>query len=110
MTEKRMIIVDQELAEKIDANRGDMSRADFLNFIIDSHLKEEAVPSPASYVDREEFEQFTRGIKELLRNFLDFFISYGLELGEEPKDKTFQELSKKLQSFAHTEGKSKASK
>jgi hypothetical protein len=38
-------------------------------------------------------------MKELLRNFLEFFISYGLEMGKEPQDKTFEELSQKLQAL-----------
>ena len=39
-------------------------------------------------------------MKDLLRRFLDFFISYGLELGQEPKDSTFSELVQKLQSLS----------
>jgi hypothetical protein len=38
-------------------------------------------------------------MKELLRNFLEFFISYGLELGNQPKDKAFEELNQKLQAL-----------
>ncbi len=32
MSEKRMLIVDEELLNKIDENRGEMSRAEFINF------------------------------------------------------------------------------
>jgi len=107
MTEKRMLIVDSELLEKIDQNRGDMSRTEFLKFLIDSQLGEEEKTSAREYVSREEFEEFAQGMKDLLRRFLDFFISYGMELGEEPKDRTFAELVKKLQSLANTGGKPK---
>jgi len=34
MAEKRMLIVDAELVAKIDDNRGDMSRSEFINFLI----------------------------------------------------------------------------
>lgn len=95
MADKRMLIVDAELLKKIEENRGDMSRAEFINFLIDSQLKEE--PVSHNYITKEEFQQFERGIKELLRNFLEFFLSYGLELGKQPEDKTFHELSQKLQ-------------
>ena len=71
--EKRMLIIDAEVARKIDENRGDMNRSEFLNFLIDGQLKEEA--GNHNYVDREEFHQFSQGMKELLRNFLEFFIS-----------------------------------
>jgi len=95
VADKRMLIVDAELLKKIEENRGDMSRAEFINFLIDSQLKEE--PVSHNYITKEEFQQFERGIKELLRNFLEFFLSYGLELGKQPEDKTFHELSQKLQ-------------
>jgi len=34
-----------------------------------------------------------------LRNFLEFFISYGLELGKQPSDNEFEQLAQKLQSL-----------
>ncbi len=95
MSEKRMLIVDAELVKRIDENRGDMSRPDFINFLIESQLKGEVKKEGA--VTREEFHQFQEGTKELLRSFLEFFISYGLELGKQPGDNEFEQLSRKLQ-------------
>ena len=46
-------------------------------------------------------------MKDLLRRFLDFFISYGLELGDEPKDHTFDELVQKLQTLSANGAKPK---
>ena len=103
MADKRMLIVDTELLKKIDENRGDMSRADFINLLIDSQLKEE--PVSHNYITKEEFQQYERGIKELLRNFLEFFLSYGLELGKQPEDKTFHDLSQKLQDLSSSRNK-----
>ena len=40
MSEKRMLIVDAELVKKVDDNRGDMGRSEFINFLIESQLKE----------------------------------------------------------------------
>jgi len=97
MSEKRMLIVDAELVKKIDDNRGDMSRTDFINFLIASQLKEESKKQDG--ITREEFHQFQEGTKELLRNFLEFFISYGLELGKQPKDNEFEQLTQKLQTL-----------
>ena len=101
MSEKRMIIVDAEVARKVDENRGDMNRSDFINFLIDRGLKEDS--RKQNYITKEEFEQFQQGTKELLRNFLEFFISYGLELGNQPQDKTFDELSRKLQALGNSD-------
>ena len=106
MTEKRMLIVDAELVKKIDDNRGDMGRSEFLSFLIDSQLKEEAKRHDG--VTQEEFHQFQEGTKELLRNFLEFFISYGLELGKQPKDNNFEHLTQKLQALGNS-GKGKSS-
>ena len=105
MADKRMLIVDAELVKKIDENRGDMNRSEFISFLIDSQLKEESVEQ--NYISKEEFRQFERGIKDLLRNFLEFFISYGLELGKQSQDKTFEELSQKLQALGHSDSKGK---
>jgi len=99
MSEKRMLIVDAELVKKIDDNRDDMGRSEFINFIIESQLKEKEEGKKQGSVTREEFHQFQEGTKELLRNFLEFFISYGLELGKQPSDNEFEQLSRKLQSL-----------
>ena len=105
MAEKMMMIVDTEVVRKVDENRGDMNRSEFLSFLIDSQLKEDT--GNQNYVDKEEFRQFAQGMKELLRNFLEFFISYGLELGKQPEDKTFEELSQKLQNLGSSASKAK---
>ena len=102
MSEKRMLIIDAEVVRKIDENRGDMNRSDFLNFLIDSCLKEDSEKEDSeklNYITKEDFDQFQQGTRELLRNFLEFFISYSLELGKQPTDKTFEELSQKLQAL-----------
>ena len=106
MSEKRMLIVDAELVKMIDDNRGDMSRSEFLNFLIDTQLKEEGKRHDG--ITREEFHQFQEGTKELLRNFLEFFISYGLELGKQPKDTEFEQLTQRLQTLGSS-GKGKSS-
>jgi len=99
MSEKRMLIVDAELVKRVDDNRGDMDRSDFINFLIDSKLNEKEEGKKQDGVTREEFHQFQEGTKELLRNFLEFFISYGLELGKQPGDNEFEQLAQKLQSL-----------
>ena len=101
MAEKRMLIVEAEVARKVDENRGDMSRSEFINFLIDSYLGEDS--GKQDYVTKEEFSQSLQGMKELLRSFLEFFISYGLEVGKQPNDKTVEELNRKLQAL-HTSG------
>lgn len=97
MPEKKMLIVDSDVVSKIDDNRGDMSRSEFINLLIDTQLK--GGGDSAAGASREEFLQFQEDTRELLRSFLEFFISYGLELGKQPKDREFEQLSRKLQSL-----------
>ena len=96
MPEKRMLIVPAELIRKIDENRGDMSQAEFIEFLIDSQLKEGS-KGQQQYVTKDEILSFELDIKKLLKSFVDFFVSYGLELGKHPAKSEFEELTSKLQ-------------
>ncbi len=98
MPDKRMLIVPVELVKKIDDNRGDMSQGDFIDFLIDSQIKQEAKQQKETeYATKEEIRSFEQDIKNLLKNFLDFFVSYGLELGKQSPQTEFEELTNKLQ-------------
>ena len=106
MSEKRMLVVDADLVRKIDENRGELSRSEFIDLLIEGQLREKSdngnkkSAQREDVVTREEFVQFQEGAKELLRSFLDFFINYGLELGREPRDEEFEQLSRKLRNMA----------
>ena len=97
MAEKRMLIVPAELVKKIDDNRGDMTQAEFIDFLIDSQLKEET--KTQQYATREEVRSFEQDMKKLLKSFLDFLVSYGPELGKQSPKAEFEELNSKLQEF-----------
>ena len=99
MSDKRMLIVDADVVTKIDENRGDMSISDFISFLIDGQLKQSVVEQNNNHITKEEFQQFEQGIRELLRNFLEFFLSYGLELGKHTTDKELDKLGQKLQAL-----------
>jgi len=107
MPEKRMLIVDSDVARKIDENRGDMSISHFISFLIDSQLKQDVTGRNDGHVTKEEFRQFEQGIRELLRSFLEFFLSYGLELGKQPTDGELDKLNQKLRVLSIS-GKSKS--
>lgn len=97
MAEKRMLIVPAELVKRIDENRGDMGQAEFIDFLIDSQLKKEETKEQKRYVTEEQFRSLEQDIKKLLRSFLDFFISYGLELGKQSPQSEFEEIASRLQ-------------
>ena len=97
MPEKRMLIVPAELVRRIDENRGDMSQAEFIDFLIESQLKEGGKGQRQQYATKEEIRAFELDIKKLLKSFVDFFVSYGLELGKHPAKSEIEELTSKLQ-------------
>ena len=103
MSEKCMLVLGRGVVERIDQNRGDLSRGEFIDFCIDTCLgKGEAGPAeraegygaerepdmrpaekgPTTYATKKEFQEFKRGIADILRTFLEFFITFGLELGK----------------------------
>ena len=98
MPEKRMLIIPAELVRKIDENRGDMPQAEFIEFLIDSQLKEKVKESAEEkkFATKDEIRSFEEDIKKLLKSFLDFFVGYGLELGKPSPKAEFEELSAKL--------------
>ena len=66
MSEKTMLIVPSELTRKIDDNRGDMGRAEFIDFLIDGQLK--ADTKEQTHIIKEEFGSLKQELKtNLLR-------------------------------------------
>ena len=97
MGDKRMLIVPAELVQRIDENRGDMSQAEFIEFLINSQLEEtKEKTKEQQYVTKKELRGFEDDVKSLLRRSLDFFVSYGLELGKHPPKSEFEELTSRL--------------
>jgi hypothetical protein len=105
-----MLIVDSDLVAKIDANRGDMSRGEFLRFLLYSALGSVRPCAQNQYLRREEFEKFTQEMRELLRRFLDFFVTYRIPADGESKNLSFEELTQKLQSLTSGAARQKGSR
>ncbi len=111
MDGRKMLILGQRLVEKIDENRGDLGRAEFIEFCIDSCLESEEPEREERYTEqefaprqkeapvyatREDFREFKRSMQDLLRAFLDFFITFGLELGTGKTTKGLADLKNQL--------------
>jgi hypothetical protein len=118
--DKRMLIIDSDVIKRIDENRGDMSYSEFINFLINNLLKEnhpkedyatknelislernlkEVLHSHSrdNSVSKEDLQRLEQSVKEVLHSFLEFFLSYGLELGKPPSNQEFAELDRRLQ-------------
>jgi len=116
MSDKRMLILPAEIVKKIDDNRGDMSQADFLDYLMESHFKSDTRSSGvaseeidtlkrdlAALMTREkklatkdESEAFHEDTKKLLKSFVDFFVGYGLELGDKSPSIDLRDITGKL--------------
>ena len=116
MAEKKMLILPADLVKKIDDNRGDLSRADFIDFLIDSclsrseegevsreeleairaELKKTVDDIKKASVTRDEIKDFEGDVKRILKSFIDFAINYGLELGRGEGKDELKELSSRL--------------
>jgi hypothetical protein len=98
LTDSKILVVPADLVRKIDENRGDVSRAEFLEALIDNLVKEKSEPVDVmKYATREELSSFEQDMKQLLKSFLDFFVSYGLELGENGQQVELEKFTSKLQ-------------
>jgi len=96
MPEKRMLILPAELVRKIEENRGDMSQATFINYLVESHINGGDRSNNGQYVTREEFRAFQQGMKDLFRSLLDLFLSIGVETGSASSAAAFEELNSRL--------------
>jgi hypothetical protein len=92
--EDLVMVVKEDIVKQIDENRGEMNRTEFVNFLIQAQLKE--CFKEQSYVTKAELKQFTQEITQLLHNFLEFFVSYGMSLGKRPQNNEFQSLTQQL--------------
>ncbi len=97
MADKRMLILPGEVVQKIDQNRGDLSQAEFIELLIDNQLKDKE--KDTKYATKDELRMFQEDMKKLLRNFLDFFMAYGLDLGKQAPEGDLEELTNKLQNL-----------
>jgi len=111
-----MLILPGELVRKIDDNRGDMSQADFLDYLIESHFKGDIrsngvareemdalkkeltalMTREKKLATKDELEAFHEDTKKLLKSFVDFFVGYGLELGDKSPSIDLRDITSKL--------------
>lgn len=92
-----IMVVKEDIVKQIDKNRGELNRTEFVNYLIQCQLEED--DNQDQYVKKEDMEDFQRQIMELLHNFLQFFVSYGMSLGKPQQNEDFKNLNQQLESF-----------
>jgi hypothetical protein len=96
-----IMVVKEDVVKQIDENRGEMNRTEFVNYLIQCQLRD--FTGQKEYITKEEFQHFTSQMMELLHNFLQFFISYSMSMGEGQPDTDVQSLTRQLESLYHTD-------
>ena len=92
-----IMVVKDDVVKQVDDHRGEMNRTEFVNYLIQCQLNEKL--NQKNSVSREEFQHFTRQMTDLLHNFLQFFVSYGMSMNKGQLDENVQALNKQLESF-----------
>ena len=92
-----VMVVKEDVVKQIDENRGELNRTEFVNHLIQCQLKD--CYSQNDYVKKEEFQQFTQETTELIQNFLQFFVSYGMAMGQRTPNEDLPVLNKPLEAF-----------
>lgn len=67
------------IMRKLDEHRGDVGRAEFVESCVNGFLANREVPA-VGYATREELEEFKRGIRNLQTSFIEFVLTYLIEL------------------------------
>ncbi len=100
MSDNKILVVPSDLAEKIDNNRGDLSRVEFIEALIDNLVSakpELKANGKVEYATKTELLSFEQDMKLLLKSFLDFFMAYGMEYGENGQLLEIDKFTSKLQ-------------
>ena len=92
-----IMVVKEDIVRQIDENRGELNRTEFVNYLIQCQLKDQC--DQQQFATREEIEGFMRQIMELLHNFLQFFVSYGMSLGKPQENEDLKLLNEQLESL-----------
>jgi hypothetical protein len=93
-----IMVVKDDVVRQIDTNRGELTRTEFVNYLIQCQLREHE--DRREYVSAAEFKEFSREMSELVYNFLQFFVSYGMAVGPARQDIDLQQLGAQLETLA----------
>ena len=119
MSPKQVLIVDERLIDKLDQNRGDTSRVEFLEFCVDrlldelqprefeSREKPKAEREPVTgqkestaFATASEFREFKRAVRDLITAYLDFVTDRAEPRKAGHTEDDVQRLKRRLQSIA----------
>ncbi len=89
-----VMVVKEDVVKQIDEHRGELTRTEFVNHLIQYQLRQ--CYQEHNYVSKEEFQEFSHQVTDLMHNFLQFFLSYGMAMQQQPPCGDFNSLSQQL--------------
>ena len=93
-----ILVVGKDVVNKVDENRGEMNRSEFVSFLIQAQLNK--YYKNQSYIDKEEFYHAINEMRDLLRDFVDYVLS--LRLAKQFQDNIFEEWYQRLQALTNS--------
>jgi len=88
MNEWKRLNLPESLLRRIDEYRGNLSRAEFIELCVNHMASQEAATEMRSpYATREELRELERSLKDLIRNFMDFFLCFKIELEADERER-----------------------
>ena len=82
--EKGIVIVPQAVLDKIDRNKDDLSRAEFIEACIDALLEgkeagERGGRTSGGDISREEFDDFKKSLRSLQQAIIEMLLAFAVE-------------------------------
>jgi len=111
--DNQILVVPTLLIQKIDDNRGDISRAEFINALINDLIDEKPeykINHKQDSVTRTELISIEQDMKQLLKSFLDFFLVYRLDYCENHGQTEIEKFTNQLQDLQEDLGNGKDNK
>ncbi|MFH1651118.1 MAG: hypothetical protein ABID87_03300 [Chloroflexota bacterium] len=94
-----IMVVAQPLAQQIDEHRGEMTRTEFVSFLLQSQLNQR---KNQNYITAEEFHRSLQDMKGMMHDFMEFVLS--LDLTRKSADDGLTDWLRKVKTLESADG------
>lgn len=96
-----VMVVKQDVVTQIDEHRGELTRTEFVNYLIQCQLQQMQDDNP--YVTQSDFHEFRQKMALMMQSFMDCMISSGLGPVEEEAE-NINDLNKQIEALLKASG------
>lgn len=94
-----IMVVRKDVVAQIDENRGELTRTEFVNLLIQKQLRE--FYEKPDYITREELAASVRATQQVLHNFLEFLLTHGLMQEQPPQPRLVEDLHEQVRALGN---------